>query len=266
MTIAEEGLARARRSGARMSVAFLGNNLSELYAIRGRLAEALPLHHEAIAAAQAIGMRASSGLDGLAKTLLELGRFDEARETWQQANEAEPVREPQDRADAAMLDAIFAWAEDPAQGIRRLRDADDARQAGWPVYVFEILTTLGRMAVRAGDSDAAEYAAAIVRDPRPGETFGIEAFSVATSSWIEGLANPDRAAGARAVAGAAATFEEYELPLRSADAYTDAALLAERGELPADAARWRARAEELYAPCSAVPVLDRIRASIADPA
>ena len=247
-----------------MAVAFLGNNLSELYAIRGKLAEALPLHREAIAAAQAIGMRASSGLDGLARTLLNLGRFDEARETWQQANEAEPVREPQDRADAAMLDATFAWADDPARGIRRLRDADDARQSGWPVYVFEILTTLGRMAVRAGDTEAAEYAAAIVRDPRPGETFGIEAFIDATSAWSEGLANPDRAAGARSAADAAATFEEYDFPLRAADAYTDAALLAERAELPEDAARWRARAEELYASCSAVPVLDRIRESVAD--
>lgn len=264
MTIAEEGLARARRSGDRMAVAFLGNNLSELFAIHGRLAEALPLHHEAIAAARAIGMRASGGLDGLARTLLHLGRFDEARDIWQQANEAEPIREPQDRADAAMLDAIFAWAEDPFRGIRRLRDADDARQSGWPVYVFEILTTLGRMAVRAGDTDAAEYAAAIVRDPRPGETFGIEAFIDATSAWSEGLANPDRAAGARSAASAAATFEEYQFPIRAADAYTDAALLAERAEQPEDAARWRARADELYASCSAVPVLDRIRESVAD--
>ena len=262
MAIAEEGLARARRSGDRMAVAFLGNNLSEMRARRGRLTEAIPLHQEAIAAARTLGMRPSSGLDGLAMTLLHLGRFDEARETWERANAAEPIREPQDRADAAVLDAIFAWADDPALGIRRLRDADDARQSGWPVYVFEVLITLGRMALRAGDTEAAEYAAAIARDPRPGETFGIEAFAAATAAWGEALANPDRAAGAEAVAGAAATFEEHQFPLRAADAFTDAALLAVAAGQSEEAARWQSRADEIYASCSAVPVLDRIRESV----
>lgn len=257
--IAEEGLARARRSGDRMAIAFLGNNLSEQYAREGRLTEALPLIHEAIAAAGAIGMRPGGGNDALAATLLGLGRFDEAREAWRQANEAGFDREPQDQADAVGLDGIFRWAEDPADAIRRLRAAGDARQSGWPPYVFEVLITLGRMAMRVRDAASAAEAAAIIRQPRPGEDFGIEEIGGASIAWADGLASTDDAAGARSVARAAATLEKHRLPLRAADAYTDAALLAARAGETDDAAHWQAKADELYAACSAVPVLDRIR-------
>jgi len=260
--IAEEGLARARRSGDRMAQAYLSNNLAEMYARQGRLTEALPLHHEALAAARAIGMRAGGGQDALATTLLLLGRFGEAREAWRVATEAEPVRESQARADAAALDAIFAWAEDPARAIGLLLDAADARQSGWPPYVFEVLINAGRMAMRVGDVESAAAAAAIVRQPRPGETFGIEQVADASIAWADGLANPDPAAGGRAVASAAVILEKLQMPVRAADAYTDAALLANRAGLGADAARWQARADELYASCSAVPVLDRIRGSV----
>jgi class 3 adenylate cyclase/tetratricopeptide (TPR) repeat protein len=259
MAIGEEGLARARRSGDRMAQAFLANNLSEMYAREGRLADALPLHHEAIAAANAIGMRASGGQDALAMTLLHLGRFDEAREAWQVANEAEPVREPQDRADAAALTAIFTWADDPPRAIRFLLDAVDARQSGWPPYVFEILIHAARMAMRIGDADSAAAAAAIVHQPRPGETFGIDGVAEAATQLADGLANPDHSAGARSVASAAEILERLRLPLRAAEGYTDAAILAGRGGEPAEAARWQARADEIYASCSAVPVLERIR-------
>ena len=260
--IAEEGLARARRSGDRMALAFLGNNLSEMYAREGRLTEALPLHHEAIAAARAIGMRPSGGQDALAMTLLHLGRFDEAREAWQVANEAEPLREPQDRADAAGLTAMFAWAEEPQRAIRFLLDAGDARQSGWPPYVFEVLINLGRMAMRVRDAEAATSAATIINEPRAGEGFGIEEIADAATAWADGLADPNPAAGAQAVTSAAALLEKQQLRLRAADAYADAAILAERAGEHAEAARWQARAEAIYASCSAVPVLDRLRRSV----
>jgi hypothetical protein len=51
-----------------------------------------------------------------------------------------------------------------------------------------------------------------------------------------------------------------QFPLRAADAYADAALLADRAGDSEGAARWQARADDLYASCSAVPVLDRIGA------
>jgi tetratricopeptide (TPR) repeat protein len=232
-----------------------------MYAAAGRLTEALGLHEEAIAAAASMGMRPSSGLDSLAITLLNLGRFEEARDAWQRANDAEPVREPQDRADATMLDAIFAWADDPHRAMQRLRNADDARQAGWPAYAFQIMATLGRMALRVGDAETAAYAARIIRTPGPTQAFGIEDFHAASIAWSGGLIDPDAAAGARAVASAATVFEKHRFPLRAADAYTDAALIAERAGQRQDAARWQARADEIYASCSAVPVLDRIRAT-----
>ena len=262
MAIAEEGLVRARRSGDRMAMAFLANNLSEMYARLGRLMEALPLHHEAIAAAQAIGTRASGGQDALAMTLLLLGRFDEAREAWAAANDAGGIREPQELADATGVTGIFTWATDPARAIRLLLDAGDARESGWPPYVLEVLINAGRMAMRVGDTAAAAAAASIVRQPRAGETFGIEQLAEASTAWADGLANPDHAAGAREVALAAEILEHHQLVVRAADAFADAALLGVRGGLEADAAHWQARADELYASCSAVPVLDRIRGSL----
>jgi class 3 adenylate cyclase/tetratricopeptide (TPR) repeat protein len=262
VAIGEEGLARARRAGDRMAQAFLGFNLADWYAREGRLLEALPLHHEAIAAANAIGMRAGGGHDALATTLIHLGRFDEAREAWRVANEAEPVREPQDRADAAHLTAVFTWAQDPERAIRLLLDAVDTRQSGWPPYVFEILIHAGRMAMRIGDAESAAAAAAIARQPRPGEGFGIEGVAEAAINWADGLASSDHASGARSVASAAVVMEQRRLQIRAAEAYADAALLAERGGQPADAARWQQRAEEIYASCSAVPVLERIRESV----
>ena len=257
MAIAEEGVARARRSADRFTLAFLGNTLSDTYLERGRLGDALSLREEAVAAARTIGMRAGSVLDGLAWTLLYLGRFDEARDAWRRANEAEPIRDPQARAGATVLDAIFAWAEDPAGAVRRLQGTDDGQHSGWPGHAFLVMTTLGRMALRIGDADAARHAAAIIRTADSTEA---EALRDASIAWSRGIADADPGAGALAVADAAAAFDGHLFPLRAADAYTDAALLWERAGRPEDAARWKARAEEIYASCSAIPVLDRIRA------
>jgi class 3 adenylate cyclase/tetratricopeptide (TPR) repeat protein len=247
----EDGLARARRSFMRERVFWLANNLAGTLAELGRLTEAVALHEEAIAAGEAVGLR-RAGLPEYAWTLLHLGRVDEARETWLAARRDAGTPEPQMMAAWAVLDGLMTWAEDPERSIAGLSGAiGEAREADATDGVAIIARNLARVAMRAGNAEALRLAEAAVR-----ETAGLLATSLAATraTWHTALADPDPAAGATNAARAAEELASIDHRLEAADAFADAALLAERAGLPS--AEWRRRAEELYAECSAVPLLD----------
>jgi len=247
----EEGIERARRSSDRHSVFWLANNLAQTYAELGRLTEAIPLHLEAIEAASAIGM-ARAGLPEYSWTLFHLGRVDEARETWARARRDEGAPEPQMISWWAILNAVMSWADDPQRSIAGLSASiDEAREAGTTEGMGYAAGMLARMAMRAGDLEAVRLADAAVRETA--ELVPTDRTATLTR-WYTALADPDRAAGAARAADAGQELAATAHRREAADAYADAAWLAERAGLPAD--EWRGRADALYAECSAVPLLD----------
>jgi len=82
---------------------------------------------------------------------------------------------------------------------------------------------------------------------------------VAHAEWASALLEPDRTLAAERVAQTAARLEAMEHRLAAADAYADAAWLAQRAGTPAG--EWAGRAAVLYAACSAVPLLEALPAS-----
>jgi tetratricopeptide (TPR) repeat protein len=251
IALLEEGLERARRSSSRQPVFWIANNLASSFAELGRLTEAVPLHQEAMAAGEAVGL-ARAGQPEYAWTLLQLGRVEEARETWLAAKRGEGEPEPQMIAWWAINDALMTWADDPQQSIKRLSAGiGEARDAGAPDNVAYVAGLLTRMAMRAGDAEALRLADAAVR-----ETAALFATPLAATraTWYTALADPNRTAGAAQAARAAEELASIGRRRDAADAYADATWLAERAGLPTD--EWRRRADELYAECSAVPLLD----------
>ncbi|MGH2429180.1 MAG: AAA family ATPase [Candidatus Limnocylindria bacterium] len=247
----EEGLDRARRSMDRHSAFWTASNLAVTYAELGRVADALPLHEEAVAAARAIGLL-RGGLPEYAWTLALAGRLDEARRTWQLARETEGAPEPQMIAWWASLDALMSWADDPPQSVARLVDAvADARRAGSVSDTERTARLLVRMALRSNDDDALRLGAGAIGEMATASGSPVNA---AHAAWLGSIADADPATGVTAVTRAAEQLEAMEHRLDAADAYADAALLAERAGLPSD--DWRAQAARLYAAGSAVPLLD----------
>jgi len=250
----EEGLAVARRSMDRSSTFWLGNNLSSALSELGRLAEALPLHGATTAAASAMGL-GHAGRVEMGWTLLQMGRLDEARQAWHDAREG--PQEPQMFSLWASMPAALGWADDPQQsvtdlesGVRRIVKAGDN-----PYHTTVGL--LARMALRIGRHDALRFAADTL------SALGENHYSPVGihARHASALLDPDRARAAATVAAIAAEFEGAEHRLAGADAWADAAWLAQRAGIPAD--EWAGRAAALYAACSAVPLLEPLPASVA---
>ena len=252
-----EGLDRARRSSDRHDIFWLANNLAQVSAMLGRTGEALPLHEEAIAAGRAIGIL-RAGLPEYAWTLLLVRRVDEARATWAQARAEEASPEPQMVGWWTILDALFGWADDPHGSIARLIGGiADARTAGATEFILRPYGLLARMALRAGDADAARVADEGIHETTEQASSDLEATQ---ARWFTGLSDPDHAVAARQVATAAEELGSLDHRLDAADAFADAALLAERAGLEADEVEWRRRADELYEACGAAPLLDWLTA------
>jgi len=125
------------------------------------------------------------------------------------------------------------------------------RSASETELYYTTLSLLARMALRIGRDDALRTAASSLADQAsgfPDSPFAV--FARCASAMLE----PDRAAAANLVAAMAGEFEAMDLRLAAADAYADAAWLAERAGIPS--AEWTARAEDIYDACSAIPLLD----------
>jgi hypothetical protein len=178
-----------------------------------------------------------------------MGRIDEARQAWHDAGSAAP--EPQMYSWWASMPAALGWADDPEgsvtsleSGIKNILETDEN-----PYHTT--LSLLGRMALRIGRDESLRVAAdalrILARDANDSPV-GIHA------RHCEALLDADRARAALTVAGIAAEFEAVEHRLAAADAYADAAWLAERGGSPND--DFARRAASLYTACSAVPLLE----------
>lgn len=247
----EEGLEQAHRSSDRHSAFWLANNLATMFAELGRLTQAVPLHEEAIAAGKAIGL-ARAGQPEYCWTLLQLGKVDEARELWTGARRDEGSPEPQMISWWALLDAVMSWPDDPGQSLSILAAAvREATEADALDQVRYAAGLLARMAMRTNDAEAARAADDAIRYVAK---LWPTSLAATLTTWYTALADPDRAAGAAKAARAAEELAMMEHRRDAADAYADAAWLAERGGLPAS--EWRQRAAELYTECSAVPLLD----------
>jgi hypothetical protein len=122
---------------------------------------------------------------------------------------------------------------------------------------------LARMALRAGDADALQAAAALA-DEVPEAAVG-NPLTLALSGWLRALARAqngdDPGDAANEVVAAADALEAAGLRLLTADALSDATLLADRYRLP-QGNEWSARARALYESASAVPVLDALRSGV----
>lgn len=252
IALAEEGLERARRSTDRQSVFWLSSNLAGTYSAMGRLAEALPLHEESMAAADALGL-VRAGVPEYALTLMRIGRVTEARDVWEAARIVEEHPEPQMVPWWGLLDALTTWPDDPSASLAHLRPAvEEAHAAGAISNLTTAAIYLGRMAARAGDAAALQVARRVLSET------GVSASSNAKGAhgaWISGLVDADGARGARTIAATAETLAESGDRLNAADAFADAAWLGKQADVP-DAAAWAGRADELYRECSAVPLLE----------
>jgi hypothetical protein len=122
---------------------------------------------------------------------------------------------------------------------------------------------LARMGLRVGDTDAVRAAAALA-DEVPEAAVG-NPLTIALSRWLRALARAqngyDPGDAANEVVAAADALEAAGLRLLTADALSDATLLADRYRLP-QGNEWSARARALYESASAVPVLDALRSGV----
>jgi tetratricopeptide (TPR) repeat protein len=266
IAMAEEGFEVARRTGDRTAQYWIGNNLADFYHGTGRLPEAIPIQEEAIEAARYIGYQPTMGLPEYAHMLFYAGRFDEARAVAVQVATTEHDVEPQNVGIEAVVGALAQWADDPTGAIRRLRETVETVRTQGPNRSLDLVAVyLARMGVRAGDrgatSEAARLAAGI-----PELAIGNRSM-MALARWVTGIAAAAGATGEQvgeAVREIAAAGEQ--LVARgwlgvAADAFGDAALIAERHGLP-EATEWSARAQELYEAGSAVSVLDGLRSGV----
>jgi tetratricopeptide (TPR) repeat protein len=262
MVMAAEGLEIARRTGDRNAQYWIGNNLADLHHRRGEMREAIAIQEQAIGAAEAIGLHRNSGLPEYTHLLLNAGRFDEARAAWDRVNTGAHDTEPQGLGRKFVLESLFAWARDPASAIAVLRDGvERLREAQAEHGLLFIAIHLGRMGLRLDDAEATAEAAVLgaeylARD----ET---NHYAALLARWLTGLADRSGdSAAAHEVASIAADLEQRNWGLMAANAFTDAALLADRLGL-AERDEWSARAEALFRTTSAVPSLEALRSGIA---
>ena len=248
------------RTGDRNSQFWVGNNLADFHHSRGNVGYAIPIQEQAIEAARALGFHSSAGFPEYAHMLLNYGRIDDARAAWDRVVADDHETEPQNLAREMILDALFVWANDPDEAVRRLRThLAQAGELGARRSVFFIVLHLGRMALGTGDMDAAREAAAIAREEQ--QTAPDDRFVAAATQWVSAIADADDPSAGEAVASAAAHFEEQGYNLLAANAYSDATILAERHGRP-EAQEYRARARALYEATSGVPILEALRSGV----
>ncbi|HET9417412.1 MAG TPA: adenylate/guanylate cyclase domain-containing protein [Candidatus Limnocylindria bacterium] len=260
MAMAAEGFEVAVRTGDRNAQYWVGNNLADFHHSRANVRDAIAIQEQALAAARALGFHRSAGVPEYAHMLLNAGRFDDARAAWEEVLADDHETEPQNLARQIILDAIFRWETDPDDAVRRLRTGlARAEDTSGGRSVFFIILHLARMALRTGDHDGVREAAAAAVE-RHADAPDDQFVGMATR-WVSGLARPDDPSAPADVAAAAADLEAGGWRLLSANAYSDATLLADRLRLP-EGQKWAARARDLYEAASAVPVLEALRSTV----
>ncbi len=266
IAMAEEGFEAARRTGDRTAQYWTGNNLADFYHGSGRLSEAIPIQEEAIEAARYIGYQPTMGLPEYAHLLFYAGRFEEARAVAEQIAITEHDVEPQNEGIEAVVQALARWADDPTGAIRRLRATVTMIRTQGPSHSLDLVAVyLARMGLRAGDSGATTEAAGLAAG-LPELAIGNRTM-MALARWVTGIAQAAGGTGdqdggaAREIAAAGEQLVARGWLGIAADAFADAALIAERVGLP-EAAEWADQSRALYEASSAVPMLDTMRSGV----
>ncbi len=224
----EEGLTLARRSAASHTIIWLAGNQSEIMREMGRLDEAMAYVDEAIVEARRLSSRAlGTKLSLRARTHRLRGDFDAAARDLDEVIRLGPGREPQVAAEYPMSLAHARWPDDP----RGAMDALAAWISGDPGLpsTSEVALEVARMALRLGDRTTLARAATIHGQSLtdyPAPIF------LAKRRWVEAMAGPG---DHLAVEAAAAAFEELGYPVRAADAWADAAIMAARAGVASEA-------------------------------
>jgi len=219
--IYEEGLALARRDGATASICWLAANLSYEMHDLGRLDEELALAIEAIDGGRRAGddELAAAGHELAAWARLALGEREAAQRSRDEA--ASLSRRPEGKGFTASLDAVLAWAGDPAQaygelmaGFESLTPENQARPL--------IARWLARMALRLDEPGGVARGSSAYVGWSTDKTGPIAAIR---RRWIAGLVT-DR--DGTAVEAAAEELEAAGYRNVAVDAFADAALMAAR--------------------------------------
>lgn len=253
MPICMEGLERARRSMDHATISWITQNIADIMAYQGRLAEAMPYAEMGILSARAIGEVGRVSLALSERAWLRFlggdrtGAWADLVEARQDATEPEP----QSAIFDAAFDALFAWPDDPASASRSfsagLRNPHLA-----PGSLLDAAPMAARMALRVGRSTSLASAIATfvsIADRCSGPIRALQ------RRWLEALAG-DPHDGCAVLREVAREFETIGYPLPAAHCHADAALIGERVGL--DVTADLAAARRLYTACGAVPELGEL--------
>ncbi|MDQ2674608.1 MAG: AAA family ATPase, partial [Chloroflexota bacterium] len=260
MQMAAEGFDVALRTGDRNAQYWIGTNLADFHHTRGNLRDAIRIQEQALDAARSLGFQRSTGIPQYTHMLLNGGRFDDARASWQTLVTDDRETEPQNLGRNIILEALFRWADDPDDAVQFLRShlTTTGETAGWRNALIVVMH-LARMALRTGFIEGIREAADAAR--KAAEAAPDDRFVTALDRWVHALIHPDQAASATEVAAVAASLEADGWLMLASGAYGDATLIADQLRLP-EGHEWAARARSLHEQMSSVPVLEAIRSSV----
>ena len=259
LPIMAEGLERARRSLDHTTTSWIVQNRADLLTIVGRLPEALADAEEALAEARLIGEpgRIQGCLGERAWVRFHTGDREGAAADVAQSRINQGQAEPQAIIYDALLDALSEWPADPSTAARRISIA-----AGSPDIAPASLLDAAPVGIRMGlRADESAMRALIERFLRVAErTTG--PFTELECRWFSALLEPPDVA-LPAVMDVASAFGAIDYPYQAADAWTDAALLAQRLGRSDEVGVLALKAQALYAACSGMPMLGDEPAGVA---
>jgi hypothetical protein len=260
LPIMAEGLARTRHSLDHTSTSWIVQNRVGVLTMVGRLPEALADAEEALAEARLIGEpgRIQGCLGERTWIRLHTGDREGAIADLAEGRTIEGQAEPQAIIYEALLDALIEWPADPTTAARRIAAAAESPDAA-PASLLEAAPAGIRMALRADESTAMR--ALIERFLRVADRCTGPVVEIQRRGFRALLEAPAEALPE--LAEVAAAFEGIDYPLLAADAWADAAFIAERLGRPDDVQTCVAKARALYEACSAIPPLGDVPPGVA---
>jgi hypothetical protein len=218
----------------------------------GRLPEALADADEALAEARLIGEvgRVQGCLAERAWVHFLLGDREGAIADTQESRASQGQAEPQAVIYEALHDALVEWPSQPASAARRIQVAAESPDAA-PASLLDAAPVGIRMAFRADEPTALQ---ALVDSFLRVAERATGPVSELRRRWFRALLEGP-AVALPEVIEVATGFEAIEYPLQAADAFADAALIAERLGRIDEVRALAAQAQALYAACSGAPLL-----------
>ena len=225
LPIMAEGLASTRRSLDHSATSWIVQNRADVLTMVGRLPEALADAEEAIAEARLIGepgrIQGCLGERAWVRSHMgdRQGAIDDHAESRTVAGQAEPQAVIYD----ALMDALIEWPSNQTTAARRIAVAAESPDAA-PASLLDAAPVGIRMAFRA-DESAAMHALA-ERFLRVADRCTGPVVELQRRGCRALLEAPAEALGE--LTEVATAFERIDYPLPAANAWADAALIAER--------------------------------------